>query len=919
RGSSVEVDDLISNDLAEASDILFGTTPARPGIDTRPDQIEVEVTHADLRVAKYPVMVGHFEQEGIVSAEKALDRRLGGRLSERHQLTKYAGDIGENEIIILPHERLKGAIVVGLGDSTKLTAFNLQKTVAYAVVEYALQVRDHFSDEEKHQLGEGLSSLCIGSNYANLPMQIALSAILNGVNQANQSIKNIDKEIAPITKVEFVELYEDVAHNAYYSLSKIKTQESRHLRINLKSGIQKKYGGIKKKVFTKEDYWWHDFTTEIIESEENQKKSQKLRFRSSSGMARIEQENLYTSKAIVSNLLNQLSKKPDWDSIYAKTLFEILIPNAFKDIIRNQNNILWKLDLETATYPWEMFQDTDYDLRPTFVGAGLIRQLATETYRPNPQITRNKTALVIGDPIYSGTNLPQLPAAKVEAQNIVTKLEANDFRVKDHGLIGSQGLDILTALMTDRYKILHIAGHGVFDPENDDIGVVLGDGMRLSPGVYKNSSKVPEFAFINCCYSGTMDSAFERYYQERHKFAANLGTELIQMGVNAVVVTGWAVHDAAAALFANTLYDHLLDGAEFGPSVLAARSVCYEAYPQTNTWGAYQCYGDPWYRLVDKPGQSSATVEYLSEEQVLIDLSNLQEWTKDQKSLNAEAIIENLRDIMNRAEKAGKAGGLVRQKEAEIYALVDDLDLSIERYRDLLELNDASYSVKALEQYCNLRAKRLGRMGKGTETEIEKLKQDLQAILFIGKTPERMSILGSAHKRMAQVVPDEKHRKDHLQHMSLYYAEAYEMQKASLSQSVYPFSNWVTAEILLGTRSTKLGSRTIKIETKLKRIEQDLNKYKSADSDFWEDINLVNIKMCQLLLAKTSGTVSELQEDIIELYQRAWHQGGTPKNARTEIEHIQFIEAIWKGRSSIIRGRLKALGLIKEKLGELMG
>ena len=919
RGYDPEGSDLVSNNLVEASDILFGSDPARPGIDSSIDEIEVEVTHADLRVAKYPIMVGHFEQEGIVSAENALDKRINGRLTERHQLTRYAGDIGENEIIILPHERVKGAIVVGLGDSTNLTAFNLQKTIAYAVVEYALQVRDHFSDEEKHQLGNGLSSLCIGSNYANLPMQIALSAILNGVNQANQSLKTLGQGIRLIEKVEFVELYEDVAHNAYYSLSKIKTQESRHLRISLKPGIQKKYGGIKKKVFAKEDYWWHDFTTEIIESEENQKKNQKLRFRSSSGMARIEQENLYTSKAIVSNLLGQLSKKPDWDSIYAKTLFEILIPNAFKDIIRNQNNILWKLDMETATYPWEMFQDTDYDLKPTFVGAGLIRQLATETYRPNPQITRNKTALVIGDPIYQGTNLPQLPAAKIEAQNIVMKLEANDFLVKDHGLIGRNGLDILTTVMTQRYKILHIAAHGVFDPDNDDIGVVLGDGMRLSPNVYKNSSKVPEFAFINCCYSGTMDSAFERYYQDRYKFAANLGTELIQMGVNAVVVTGWAVHDAAAALFANTLYDHLLDGGEFGPSVLAARSVCYEAYPKTNTWGAYQCYGDPWYRLVEKQGQSNASVEYLSEEQVLIDLSNLEEWIRDQKTLNVEGIVENLRDIINRAEKAGKAGGLVRQKEAEIYALVDDLDLSIERYRDLLELNDASYSVKALEQYCNLRAKRLGRVGKATEIEIEKLKQDLQAMLFIGKTPERMSILGSAHKRMAQVVSDGTQRKEHLQHMRSYYAEAYELQKSTMGKAVYPLSNWVTSEILLNNRSITLNSRSVKIADKLKRMEQDLNKYKSLEADFWEDINLVNIKMCQLLLAKTSEAITRLQEEIVDLYQKAWQQGGAPKDVNTEIEHIHFLEAIWKGRGGIIKSRLRALRMIKEKLVELLG
>jgi hypothetical protein len=41
--------------------------------------IHLKVSHGDLRYAAYPVAVGHYQGDSIVSAEKALDERLGYR------------------------------------------------------------------------------------------------------------------------------------------------------------------------------------------------------------------------------------------------------------------------------------------------------------------------------------------------------------------------------------------------------------------------------------------------------------------------------------------------------------------------------------------------------------------------------------------------------------------------------------------------------------------------------------------------------------------------------------------------------------------------------------------------------------------------------------------------------------------------
>ncbi len=69
------------------------------------------------------------------------------------------------------------------------------------------------------------------------------------------------------------------------------------------------------------------------------------------------------------------------------------------------------------------------------------------------------------------------------------------------------------------------------------------------------------------------------------------------MGVRAVVAAGWAVQDNAAKEFAQKFYEYMLGGETFGRALKTARIHVYENFSDSNTWGAYQAYGDPDYRL----------------------------------------------------------------------------------------------------------------------------------------------------------------------------------------------------------------------------------------------------------------------------------------------------------------------------------
>jgi CHAT domain-containing protein len=193
-------------------------------------------------------------------------------------------------------------------------------------------------------------------------------------------------------------------------------------------------------------------------------------------------------------------------------------------------------------------------------------------------------------------------AKKVPFKNYVTKLKAGDkapafkgddqdgkkissAEYKEKKISRGSAAEIIQALFSDEYKIIHLAGHGVFneDPTKGS-GMVIGKNVFLSTREISQMSSVPELVFVNCCHLGKTDGAAEAFYRNRFKLAANIGTQLIENGVKVVIAAGWAVDDAAALEFTKVFYDYMFEGYEFGKAVQEARQVIYEKYKYTNTW-----------------------------------------------------------------------------------------------------------------------------------------------------------------------------------------------------------------------------------------------------------------------------------------------------------------------------------------------
>ena len=93
--------------------------PDRPRLPV----IQVSIRHGDLAYARHPVLVGHYLGDTIVSAEAALDERLGGALTRRLQLGLYPGPLGHPRRVLQRKAGGKpgGAVVVGLGQVGELS------------------------------------------------------------------------------------------------------------------------------------------------------------------------------------------------------------------------------------------------------------------------------------------------------------------------------------------------------------------------------------------------------------------------------------------------------------------------------------------------------------------------------------------------------------------------------------------------------------------------------------------------------------------------------------------------------------------------------------------------------------------------------------------------------------------------------
>lgn len=612
-------------------------------------RLNVTITHGDLMYTKKPLMVGHYLGDSILRAERALDSSLGDVLTRRWKLGQqyYAGDVGSSEIVLRKGNRLTsgpaGAIVVGLGPLGELQKGLLISTVRDGVIRYIQHCEEAGMDCRNLELG----TLLIGSGQEQLVLFDVLDAIINGVIYANEifAASHATDRVVKITSIEFIEWYLDLAISARHELERLKET----LPINLAAGINKQAGGHTRPFTNEATEWWETLKVEwdsgdanMIEqgnNTNNDPTGQKLctlKFSVLGGRAMGLTADIKFNKREIDTLQKTMLshvRKPDPGKTQA--LFEQLIPASLKPLAAQRRNIIVNLDPKSASLPWEILVDRQSGQgAPLAVVAGLLRRIIPDIHQSsNAAVTyaeRNE-AIVIGNPP-GGLQFPFLDGALTEAKRVVGKFTNFGWTVNDQHIYESEFSNLSTAcdirkdIFVNDYRVIHFAAHGIFNAEKPSMsGVIIGydettDTVELfSPHHVKAIRRKPSLVFINCCHTGQIDN-----WNNHHELSASLATEFIRAGVHCVIGAAWAVDDKAALSFAERIYDELLSGRTYGIAIKVAREQVYNDYQNTNTWAAFQCYGNPGFVLskrAHKSGRLKAR-QYFDSTELICELAN---------------------------------------------------------------------------------------------------------------------------------------------------------------------------------------------------------------------------------------------------------------------------------------------------------
>lgn len=640
----------------------------RPRREARP--LSVGVVHGNLEYARFPVLFGHYLDEHLSSAGRRIDEKLSGQLGLLASTRLFRGDTGQTAFLgsardphppgtsgqaqgeSAMHEgaagaaplpeypaglRFGGAIALGLGRWGELTSEKLTKAVQRAVLRMAVD-RSHYSARVAGQpLQLRLSSLLIGTGTRSISVRESVAAIVRGVRYAADQLveHGLDEQVG-IVQLEFVELYEDSAHEAAHALNALLASSSFEGWLRPATGerfeVEPRSGGRRR-------LFWEPDSAVFQRLSFSREQDGPVTVRYVSDRARSEQFSIPVTPTLLAGLVERAAASADAD--IGALLYELLLPGSLKERFADFRDTELELDDDMAAIPWEVLCDSigpaDGFTRtePLSVRAALIRRRIRAEGSSVARLAGGFQALVIGDPSLQGTpGFGQLPAAAREAVEVAAVLEASGFAATL--LEREPASRIFSAILTGRHSILHLAGHGTLETlagasgGGTRAGIVLSDDARFSADDVERIRRVPDLVFVNCCHLGrdagsslTLPGPADAATPiaggpKAAAFAASVGTRFVDLGARAVVVAGWTVNDHEAAQFARVFYEQMLAGECLARAVHAARTAVYRGNPGGITWGAYQCYGDPEFRLQARarsaPGRVYVSARELAQE-----------------------------------------------------------------------------------------------------------------------------------------------------------------------------------------------------------------------------------------------------------------------------------------------------------------
>lgn len=654
-----------------------------PVAPRRPQRtLTVRICHGSVTAATELIIIGTQYGTPMAGAEKALDERLAGALSRHRLLGQYPGPVGTCQLFGRAEWAGPSAAVIGLGDPGDLSPGGLTAGVAQAVLRLVAAQAPSGPAKEL-----AIGAVLIGTvGNGSIAIASSVNACITGVRRANRRIRdlNLPHHVRTLT---IYEVYEDRAVEAVSAAARLQPPDPSGVDatdvLEILPTLHEGLDGLPGTPRT--DYHadrWR--TVRVSGAVDPDGIMRDIAFTETGQSAGAPTRITRAQQRVIDALVERSVQSSSVDHQTYNTLYELLVPRSMKGQGRPSEHIMYLLDDYASTLPFEMLATRSFDdgVVPIAIEVGVVRRLEStrirELVRPSP----GRKALVIGGP-YVGMELPPLPGAIAEATKVADYLESHDWEVRrlisrdqDDRRIDAEA--ILNALFAHEYRIVHIAAHGAYDDEDESrSGIQIGPDDFLTAAEFEQMQTTPDLVFLNCCHSGSGVGRPD-------KLASSVSRKLIDNGIRAVIAAGWAVDDKAASDFAEELYSRLLTGENLGSATLLARQRVHRDHgTRSNTWGAYQVYGEPAFQL-ERQAPVARKPQVTSRRALHEAIESVRQRAMFAQPADLPALQTELKQLMDAATEEKWVQGRERQLEGEAYRCLGEYSLAIDRYRQAL-------------------------------------------------------------------------------------------------------------------------------------------------------------------------------------------------------------------------------------------
>ena len=585
----------------------------------------LEEVHAVLRGARPPVdalSVGHYinvrPQRAELSLDTAISKANGDRAFSSPMLTQMTdrgvirGDLAQPFLLPDPRSPDRIIAIAGMGVPGRFGTPELVVTVRELCWTLARLGKQH------------LATVLIGAGEGTLTVGEAVMGWLRGLEQAIAGAKETERR--HITRITFVEANAAKAEQLRLALADAAAKfDDSELELVIEKPAAKTWTAR----INKQKKWKPaPSTTNTGEPADAERLSVTYRdetyyFSALTRDAAVPERALPLDPRLIQEVCDYLVEARAVKQQHRKgcVLQKLILPDDIEDRLNSSRPVVMIVDRETARIHWEMMASpavtadlTDIE-NCNFAGIArsLTRQLRTgyaPPPEPPPPPRRRLRVLVVADP---AADQP-LIGAREEGQLVVDLCRQfngmyRDSQIEVKRLIGpadAQRMNVLEELLLEQYDVLHYCGHCYFDKDTPSkSGFIFGkdangQALVLSARELLQIDRVPRFIFANACESGVTPDRPER---ADARFAPSFAEAFFARGVANFICTGWPVNDSAALDFAGTFYRAMfgLENEPPAPIHRALQQARLVAGSQSDarSWGAYQHYGNPFFRFFD--------------------------------------------------------------------------------------------------------------------------------------------------------------------------------------------------------------------------------------------------------------------------------------------------------------------------------